>query len=511
MEKARTQKKSGGWILAATTLASSTVFLLGAAVNIALPSIQSYFKSDITGLEWVANSQLLFLATLLLIGGSLGDYFGRKRIFSLGIFIFALANVFAGLSPSIIWLIVFQSLQGIGAALMVPQSLAIINAHFPENDRGRVIGLWAGISGAIAALGPWLGGWLIETFSWRAVFFINVPISFAALIIALLFIRESERSAAHKLDWAGILFIFFGFLGIAYALITAPANSWSNPDVIIALVGGLIAVLIFFYLEITQSDPLVPRHIFRIKLVTGANLVTLLLYFALNGIFFFLVLNLQQVQGYSPSMAGLGLLVPSILIAVFSGPAGSLGDRIGPRLQMILGPALVALGATLLGFFGAQTNYLTHFFPGLALFGIGMALVIAPLTKSALMVKTEFSGSASGVNNAVARFAALFAIAILSGVMLTSFNGHLQQSIEKTGLSQIQQEQILSQSSKLGGIEVPQEFDPAAQQIATMAIRNSFISSFHWAMFICAIIAAGASVVAAAMIHNPIASRPHPG
>ncbi len=213
---------------------------MGAAVNIALPSIQSYFGSNIAGIEWVTNAQLLFLATLLLIGGSLGDFFGRKRIFIIGISVFTLASILAGLAPSIEWLIAFQALQGIGSALMVPQSLAIINAYFPESQRGRVIGLWAGISGAIAAVGPWLGGWLVENFSWRAVFFINIPISVSALIIAILFITESQKSTGRRLDWTGTLLIFLGLLGIAYGLITGPVEGWSQNTVLAGLIGGVI-------------------------------------------------------------------------------------------------------------------------------------------------------------------------------------------------------------------------------------------------------------------------------
>jgi EmrB/QacA subfamily drug resistance transporter len=494
---------SGAWILAATTLASSTTFLLGAAVNIALPSIQSYFGANISGLEWVTNAQLLFLATLLLIGGTLGDYFGRKRIFVIGMSVFTLASILAGFAPSLGWLIAFQSTQGIGSALMVPQSLAIINAHFPEEKRGRAIGLWAGISGAIAAIGPWLGGWLIEHYSWRAVFFINVPISAASLVIALIFIRESERASERRLDWTGTLFVFLGFLGIAYALITAPVSTWTQWDVLLGLVGGAAAGATFLLMEIRKRNPLVPRHIFRIRLVTGSNLVTLFLYFALNGIFFFLVLNLQQVQGYSPSGAGLGLLVPTGLIALFSGPAGSLSDRIGPRLQMILGPFLVALGAACLALFGNQPGYVAHFLPGLALFGIGMALVIAPLTKSALIVQPEFSGSASGVNNAVARFAALFAIAILGAVMLSVFSTRLEGNISQLKLSPPQQQEILAQSNKLGGIAVPADFSPRDGTAAKELVRDSFMFAYRWAMGICALLAAVAALISSLMIHNP--------
>jgi EmrB/QacA subfamily drug resistance transporter len=494
---------SGRWILAATTLASSTVFLLGAAVNIALPSIQSYFGSNITGLEWVTNSQLLFLATLLLIGGSLGDYFGRKRIFIIGISLFTVASILAGMAPSIGILIAFQALQGIGSALMVPQSLAIINASFAENHRGQIIGLWAGISGAIAAIGPWLGGWLIENFSWRAVFFINVPISLAALIIAFIFIPESQKSRSRKIDWLGTFLVFLGLLGIAYGLITGPVDGWTHWTVLAALIGGVLAAFLFILSEARRRDPLIPLQIFQNPLVAGSNAVTLLLYFALNGILFFIILNMQQIQGYTPTEAGLYLLTFTVIISVFSGFAGSLSDKIGPRLQMILGPSVVAAGAALLGISGDQSNFFTGFLPGLLLVGAGMALVIAPLTKSALMVQPIFSGVASGVNNAVARFTALLAIAILSAVMLFVFTDRLQNTVRRSDLSPGQQQQILSQATKLGGIAIPSEFDVSSQKAAEAAIDGSFIYAFRWAMVVCAMLSAAAAIVAVFMIHNP--------
>lgn len=498
-----TPPKNGRWILASTTLASSTAFLLGAAVNIALPSIQFYFGSNISGLEWVTNAQLLFLSTLLLIGGSVGDYFGRKRIFILGISLFTLASVLAGLAPTIGWLVAFQALQGIGSALMVPQSLAIINASFAESERGRIIGLWAGISGAIAAVGPFLGGWLVEHFSWRAVFFINVPISAAALITALIYITESQRTRGHRIDWIGTLLVFLGLLGLAYGLISGPVNGWGQITVLAALIGGAIALVLFLFSELRRRDPLIPLQIFQNQLVAGSNAVTILLYFALNGIIFFVILNIQQIQGYTPTAAGLSLLTFSLIIAVFASQAGSLADRIGPRLQMILGPAVVASGAALLSVFGVQPDYFIHFLPGLVLVGIGMALVIAPLTKSALMVQPQFSGVASGVNNAVARFAALLAIAVLSAVMLVIFTGRLQEAISVSNLTISQQEQILSQTNKLGGVVIPADFGNTARAAAESAVKDSFLYGFRWAMGICALLAAAACLVAVFMIHNP--------
>jgi EmrB/QacA subfamily drug resistance transporter len=386
-------------------------------------------------------------------------------------------------------LVAFQALQGVGSALMVPQSLAIINACFAENERGQAIGLWAGLSGGIAALGPWLGGWLVETFSWQAVFFMTVPISFVALVIAVLFVPESRNPGARKLDWWGTLLILLGLLGIAYGLISGPVAGWTTPLVLVGLIGGPIAIIFFVIVELRQSHPLVPLHIFKRVLVAGANTVTLFLYFALNGVIFFSVLNLQQVQGYSPARAGLGLLPPIVLITFFAGPAGSLADRIGPRLQMIMGPIIVAAGMALLTTGGVDASYFRHFLPGMVLFGIGMALVIAPLTKSALAVEPEFSGAASGVNNAISRIAALMAVAVLGAVVISAFTAHLNSTLDASSLTREERVQILSQSDKLGGISIPDSFDESARQSATNAVRESFIFGFRWAMWVSAALA----------------------
>ncbi len=494
---------AGRWILLATLLASSTAFLVGTAVIVALPTIQSYFQTGITGIQWVVNAHLLSLAALLLIGGSLGDHFGRKRIFISGIVLFAIGAILSGLARSISLLIAFQALQGVGSAMMIPQSLAIINACFTKNQRGQAIGLWAGLSGGIAALGPWLGGWLVETFSWQVVFFMTVPISIFALIVTSIFVPESRDPGAHKLDWWGTLFIFLGLLGIAYGLISGPVAGWNTLLVRIGLIGGPIAIILFIVIQLRQPEPLVPLHIFRNPLVAGANTVTLFLYFALNGVIFFFVLNLQQIQGYSPTMAGLGLLPPIVLITFFAGPAGALADKIGPRLQMILGPVIVALGMALLTIGGVEASYFRHFLPGLVLFGIGMALVIAPLTKSALSVEPRFSGSASGVNNAVSRIAALMAVAVLGAIVISTFTTRLNDTISASSLTQEEQRQILSQSDKLGGIIIPDTFDEPTQTLVRNAIRESFVYGFRWAMTVSAALALSGALVSFITIHGP--------
>ncbi len=470
------------WVLLATMLASGAAFLLGSAVSVALPAIQTHFNTSLTSLQWVVNAQLLTLAALLLVGGSMGDRFGRKRIFITGMGIFLIGTALSGVANSIGLLIALQAIIGLGSAMMVPQSLAIINACFAEEERGRAIGLWAGLSGGISALGPWVGGWLVETFSWRAVFFMVVPVILLTLLITSIFVPESRNPNARRLDWWGTLLIFAGLLGAAYGLITAPIAGWTDAAVLIALVGGALAIATFALVETRQPEPLVPLHIFRSPLVLGANLVTLFLYFALNGVIFFLVLNFQQVQEFSPTEAGLGLLPTILLITFLSIPAGTLTDRIGPRWPMIIGPAVVAVGMGLIILPGTGADYWMGFFPGLVLFGLGMALVIPALTKSALAVPEELSGAASGVNNAVSRVAALLAVAVLGVVMLTSFNTQLKISLSTSSLTQDQKIQIISQSDKLGGTTIPETFDASSRSTAQTVVQDSFVHGFRWVM-----------------------------
>ncbi|MBE0481130.1 MAG: MFS transporter [Dehalococcoidia bacterium] len=498
-----TGSKKGRRVLLATILASSTAFLIGSAVPVALPAIQAHFDTSLAGIQWVINGFLVSLASLLLIGGSLGDHFGRKRIFSWGIIIFAAGASLSGFAWSISWLIAFQALQGAGAALMVPQSLALISGSFRESQRGQAIGLWAGLSGGVVALAPLLSGWLVDTFSWRAVFFLVVPLSLLALAVAIRSVSEHCAARPRKLDWAGTLFIFLGLVGIAYGLVSGPAAGWQSLRVIISLAGGIAALAFFVVAERYQREPLVPLQVFSNPLVKGANLVTLGLYFALNGVIVYFVLNLQQVQGFSPTLAGLALLPTIILITVLSAPAGALSDRIGPRKQMIAGPLLVAAGSALLITGNADARYLLEFMPGLVLLGIGMALVIAPLTRSALAVEPEFTGAASGVNNAVSRVAALLAVAVLGVVMVSFFASNLAGRLENSPLDEEERAVILDQADRLGGIDIPAGFTEEARAAAERIIRESFVYAFRWSMAVTAAVALSAAAVSFSLIRDP--------
>jgi len=494
---------AGRWVLAATLLASAASFILWSAVAVALPAIQSHFNATIAGLQWVVNSHLLTLAALLLIGGSLGDHHGRRRIFIIGMVVFATGAALSGMARSINVLIAFQALQGIGSALMVPQSLAIINACFPSKERGRAIGLWAGISGGIAALGPWVGGSLVDSLGWQAVFWMPVPVIALALAVSIRFVPENRDVETSRLDWPGTVCVLLALLGISYGLISGPSAGWNSPPVMGGLIGGAAALAAFIVIELRTSAPLIPLEIFRDPLVSGANTVTLVLYFALNGVMLFTVLNLQQAQGYSPTEAGMRILPPIIIITFLAAPAGTLADRIGPRPQMIGGPALVATGAALLMIGDAGATYAAHFLPGLFAVGIGMSFVIAPLTKSALTVEMRHSGSASGVNNAIARTAGLLAVAVLGAVMLATFTPALNAALQASALTPQEQMAIMLEYDKLGGIPIPDSFSDTARSIARAAIQDSFIHSYRWAMGVCAVLALAGSVVSFFTIHQP--------
>jgi EmrB/QacA subfamily drug resistance transporter len=411
------------------------------------------------------------------------------------------------LSPTIDQLIIFRIIQGIGAAMMIPGSLSIINTSFESHVRGKVIGYWSGFAGGIAALGPFLGGWLVQTLGWEAIFFINVPLGILAFIMTMRFVPTDTPHQTAKLDWLGTLYILISLTGIAYGLIRGQTAGWDNLVVILSLVIGVVTLFGFMFAEKTAPAPLVPLHIFRSPLVLGSNLVTLFLYSALNGVIFFLVLNLQQIQQYPPLLAGISMLPSILIITFFSGWGGALADKIGPRIPMIVGPFIVGCAMTLLAFSGLRQNYFLSYFPGLVLFGIGMSIVIAPLTKSALAVEERYSGAASGVNNDIARIAALLAVALFGAIMLGIFSSHLTGNLAQTNLNQTQQQQILQQKDNLGNITIPNTFTAHQQSVARGTIDAAFVSGFRWIMGINAALAFLSSLIAVKYIRAPGKSK----
>lgn len=401
----------GRWVLLATVLASAMAFLDSTAVNVALPSIGAELGSSLSGLQWTVTGYTLALASLILLGGALGDRYGRRRVFLVGVVWFATTSLLCGLAPSTELLVGARVLQGIGGALLTPGSLSLIQSSFRHADRARAIGLWSGLGGIAGLGGPFLGGFLVDAVSWRWVFGVNVPLAVAVVAVAVRHVPESRDPAHHgRFDVAGAGLTALALGGITYALIDAGSGrgTWVAATVGVAAGAGFIAQ------ERRTADPMLPLGVFADRQFTGANLTTLAVYGALGGFSFFLVLQLQTVLGYDALESG-AAMVPSILvISLLSSRAGALAARIGPRLPMTVGPLVAASGVLVLSFVDEGTSWATGVLPGSLLFGLGMALTVAPLTATVLGAAPDhLAGVASGVNNAVARAAQLLAVAAL--------------------------------------------------------------------------------------------------
>jgi EmrB/QacA subfamily drug resistance transporter len=402
----------GRWVLLTTVLGSSLAFLDSTVVNVALERIGNDLDADFAGLQWTVNAYTLTLAAFILLGGSLGDRFGRRRVFVFGVVWFALASLLCGFAPNIEALIAARALQGIGGALLTPGSLAIISASFHGRDRAAAIGAWSGLSGVAGAIGPFLGGWLVE-WNWRAVFLINLPLAVVVVWVALRHAPESrDPEAAPHLDWMGTLAVVVGLAGVTYAL-TAAADGMSTVVLTTGTV-GVVALALFVVVELRSPYPLVPPRLFADRQFSAANGVTLLVYAALGAFFVLLVLHLQVVAGFSPLVAGTSLLPVTVLMLLFSSRVGALAQRFGPRFFMTVGPLVSAGGVLLVRGIGPDSSYLLGVLPGAIVFGAGLTLTVAPLTATVLSSAPDRNaGVASGVNNAVARAAGLLAVAVI--------------------------------------------------------------------------------------------------
>lgn len=388
-------------------------FLDGTAVNLALSSIGDDLGAGFSGFQWVVNGYMLTFAALVLVGGSLGDRFGRRRIFELGVVLFAAASIACGVAPGLRGLIVARVAQGVGAALLVPTSLALLQRSFAPVERGRAIGTWSGLSGLATVVGPLLGGWLIDAVSWRAIFLLNPALAVLTLWAARRFVPPGVPTSHEPIDVAGSVSASLGLGGVVYALIEGPERAW--PPAVIAIgVAGLILLAAFLLVEARSANPMLPLRFFRIRAFAGANATTLIVYAVLSGVFFLLLLQLQRVVGYSPLAAGAATIPITLMLLFLSPLAGGLADRVGPRLPMTLGPILAALGVALFSRVVAGASYLTGVLPGILVFGLGLGLTVAPLTSAAMSsLPDRHAGTASGVNNAVARLAALLAVSLL--------------------------------------------------------------------------------------------------
>lgn len=404
----------GRWLLVVSVAGSGMAFLDGTVVNVALPDIGRDFDATTGSLQWILNGYLLTLASLILLGGSLGDRYGRRRIFVIGVGVFTLASLFCAAAPNTETLIGARLLQGIGGALLTPGSLAIIEASFRPGDRARAIGAWSGLGGVATAFGPLLGGWLIGAISWRAIFLINLPIGIFVAWAATRHVPETrDPMASGRIDFSGAVLAALGLAGCTYALIEAP--EMKTPALVWgAGIIGIAALIGFFVAERRVANPMLPLEIFRSRQFSAANAVTFVVYAALGGFFFLLVAFLQIALGYSPIAAGAASLPITVLMLLFSARAGMLAQRIGPRLPLTFGPLIIAAGFLWLSQLDAGSNYLTGILPPIIVFGIGLTMVVAPVTATVLAAAdSRHSGIASGVNNAVARVGSLLAVAVL--------------------------------------------------------------------------------------------------
>jgi EmrB/QacA subfamily drug resistance transporter len=494
---------SAPWVLAATIIGSAMAFIDGTVVNVALPEIQARLGATAVDAQWIVGSYALFLAALILVGGSLGDHYGRKRIFSLGIVLFAAASVWCGLAGSPEQLIVARAVQGVGGALLVPGSLAIISASFDEDRRGRAIGTWSGFSGITAAIGPVAGGYLVENISWRAAFLINVPLAIIVLWLVFRHVPESRDPDARRLDIPGAVLTTAGLGGVVFGLIESQSNGFGDPLVLVSLALGGAALVAFVLVERRSREPMMPLSLFRSRNFSGANLLTLFLYAGLGGALYFLPFNLIQVHGYSATAAGSAFLPFIMITFVMSRWAGGLVTRYGAKLPLMIGPTIAAAGFVMYALPGTEGSYWTTFFPAVVVQGFGMALVIAPLTTTALnSVSGRHSGLASGVNNAVSRTASLLAIPVLGIFVFVAFSSSLDARVAELNLPQGALQQLEAEKVDLGGAEAPEGLDSETAAAVERAVDEAFVAGFRVAMFVAAGLALASAVAAATMIEG---------
>jgi EmrB/QacA subfamily drug resistance transporter len=502
-------RRTERWVLATAILASSMAFIDGTVVNVALPSIQRDIGATAGDAQWVVEAYTLLLAALLLVGGALGDRYGRRRLLGVGVALFALTSAACGVAPSPPVLIVARALQGAAAALLMPGSLALISAAFPAERRGRAIGTWSGASAITAAIGPVIGGLLVGHLSWRWAFFVNLPLAAAVLAMVATRVPESrDPQATGRLDWPGALLVSCGLGAVVAAVIRAQTGGFDGADA--AMLGGGAAVVAGFVVlerRLTAArshgratrQPMLSLELFRSRAFSATNLLTLLLYAALGGALFFVPFDLIEVHGYSPASAGAALLPFILLLSFLSRWSGGLVARTGARLPLTLGPLVAGGGFALLALPGASGSYWATFFPALAVLGIGMSITVAPLTTTVMgSVPSSHAGAASGVNNAVARVAGLLAVALLGIVLVRGFDSGLRDRLATLHLPPAATAAVLAQEDRLALARAPASATPAQRAQVGAAVDDAFVAAFRSTALIAAALAAAGGLVGAA-------------
>jgi EmrB/QacA subfamily drug resistance transporter len=476
-------------------------FIDGTVVNVALPALQADLNATITDVQWVVEAYALFLGALILVGGSMGDQLGRKRVFLIGVISFTAASVLCGIATSARFLIIARALQGIGAAFLVPGSLAIISAAFSDAERGRAIGTWSGFSAITTAAGPVIGGWLIEHVSWRAAFFLNVPLAAIVVALSLRFIEESrDPSRTARIDWSGALLAVTGLGGIVFGLLEWPPLGPGHPLVIGSLSIGVLCLALLVVVERRARNPMLPLDLFLSRTFTLANVLTLLLYGALGIVMFLLPLYLIQVQHYSATAAGAALVPFAVIMFALSRWAGGLVVRVGPRLPLTVGPIIAAVGVALLARSGIGGSYWSTVFPAVCLLGLGMTITVAPLTTTVMgAVDSHRAGVASGINNTVARVAGLITIAVFGVLLANRFDAEIRPRLDRLALPAALHTQVVEELPKMAGAELKDLALDSRQQAAVQRnIDEAFVSGFRLVMIGAAILAlAGAAFGAA--------------
>ena len=485
------------WVLAATILGSSMAFIDSTIVNVAMPALQSTLHATVVDVQWVIESYGLFLSALILVGGALGDSVGRRAMFLLGIVGFALASVGCGFSSTIRTLLIWRSVQGIAAAALVPGSLAIISACFDEQSRGKAIGTWAGFTTITTALGPVLGGWLIEHVSWHWIFFINVPLAAFALVISFWHVPESRNPDSRSIDWWGASIATVGLAALIYGFLSSSTLGWVHFRVIASLIFGVGALAVFILVEKNATAPMVPLKLFQVSTFSGANLLTLFLYAALGIFFFMFPLNLIQIQKYSATATGAAALPMILLMFLLSRWSGGLISRYGSKVPLIVGPLIAAVGFLLFAVPGVRAQYWIAFFPAFVVLGVGMAITVAPLTTVVMnSVGPERAGAASGINNAVARVAGVLAVAVLGALMTAAFAHSLRQSLVTLNLNADIVRHLDSNLAMLGNLDAPSGTDKATALAIRSRIAEAFVFGFRLIAVLCAVLAIASAVVA---------------